>query len=371
MKKAELVEWALEAQRTAGRAALFAEEEQEELENLKKDLFQDRGELESLKKEIEAVKENKQLKEEIECLEVALAIVKDKHAVDKKNVHKLMDELKQLKEEVRETWVCDEESAINYVYENGDAYDDWVKGSTPYEELKDEKKEIEEQLAAFLKKDVELKEEMDQLKEREKGIMDYEHAGILGCDSYERFCQAMCELEYDEKWISEMKRDIKELKKENQNFKDICTEYLDGTEHTANPACLSAAVEGWTDEIVQLKEEKEGYDNCLCTCAAVIEALKKEIETLQAKNSTCAGVIESLKKEIETVQAKNIVMFDAISDHVHEEGDIADFEFEMDKDGCPIHPFTEIRIELNAEIKKLNEEKKEIEEQLAAFWMLS
>ena len=142
MKKAELVEWALEAQRTAGRAALFAEEEQEELENLKKDLFQDRGELESLKKEIEAVKENKQLKEEIECLEVALAIVKDKHAVDKKNVHKLMDELKQLKEEVRETWVCDEESAINYVYENGDAYDDWVKGSTPYEELLDEKKEL-------------------------------------------------------------------------------------------------------------------------------------------------------------------------------------------------------------------------------------
>ena len=56
-------------------------------------------------------------------------------------------------------------------------------------------------------------ETMEKLEARERGIMDYEHAGILGCDSYERFCQAMCELEYDEKWISELKREIKELKK--------------------------------------------------------------------------------------------------------------------------------------------------------------
>ena len=61
----------------------------------------------------------------------------------------------------------------------------------------------------------ELKAENEKLKEREKGIMDYEHAGILGCDSYERFCQAMCELEYDEKWISELKAENKKLKKEN------------------------------------------------------------------------------------------------------------------------------------------------------------
>tara|TARA_R110001599_G_scaffold217085_1_gene415351 strand:+ start:73 stop:438 length:366 start_codon:yes stop_codon:yes gene_type:complete len=55
-------------------------------------------------------------------------------------------------------------------------------------------------------------ETMEKLEASERGIMDYEHAGILGCDSYERFCQAMCELEHDEKWISELKRENKELK---------------------------------------------------------------------------------------------------------------------------------------------------------------
>ena len=81
------------------------------------------------------------------------------------------------------------------------------------EQEQEEVQEHQEQLESLLDHRDALREENKELKAREKGIMDYEHAGILGCDSYERFCQAMCELEYDEKWISELKREIKELKK--------------------------------------------------------------------------------------------------------------------------------------------------------------
>ena len=81
------------------------------------------------------------------------------------------------------------------------------------EQEQEEHDEYEEQLESLLDHRDALREENKELKAREKWIMDYEHAGILGCDSYERFCQAMCELEYDEKCISELKLEIKELNK--------------------------------------------------------------------------------------------------------------------------------------------------------------
>jgi hypothetical protein len=93
------------------------------------------------------------------------------------------------------------------------------------EEAEEELEEVEEEKESWIdraeKQKEELKElkesellELKELKEREKGIMEYEHLGLpRGSNSYERFCQAMCELEYDEKWISELKREIKELKK--------------------------------------------------------------------------------------------------------------------------------------------------------------
>ena len=80
MKKAELVEWALETQRTAGEAALFAEEDVEEPDRTE---AEDRcraflSELETLHDSV--VKENKQLKTEIdqlkdECMTPSLAFV--------------------------------------------------------------------------------------------------------------------------------------------------------------------------------------------------------------------------------------------------------------------------------------------------------
>tara|TARA_R110000796_G_C14327061_1_gene408645 strand:+ start:206 stop:532 length:327 start_codon:yes stop_codon:yes gene_type:complete len=58
-----------------------------------------------------------------------------------------------------------------------------------------------------------LKKENEKLKENEKGIMEEEDTGhILGCNSYEKFCQAICELNYNEKWITELKEENKKLK---------------------------------------------------------------------------------------------------------------------------------------------------------------
>ena len=58
-------------------------------------------------------------------------------------------------------------------------------------------------------------DKIKELKENELGIMEEEGTGhILGCNPYEKFCAAMSELNYDEKWISEMKIEIEKLKEE-------------------------------------------------------------------------------------------------------------------------------------------------------------
>jgi len=67
--------------------------------------------------------------------------------------------------------------------------------------------------------------------------------------------------------------------------------------------------------------------------------------------------------ENEALKAENIAMWDAISSHKCEESDIGDFELKKDKDGIPLHPFTAIRNELNAEIEKLKEEVKKLQEE--------
>ena len=67
-----------------------------------------------------------------------------------------------------------------------------------------------------------LKKENEKLKENEKGIMEEEDTGhILGCNSYEKFCQAICELNYNEKWITELKEENEKLKEENASMNVI------------------------------------------------------------------------------------------------------------------------------------------------------
>lgn len=66
-----------------------------------------------------------------------------------------------------------------------------------------------------------------ELKEQNDGIMNEEDTQhILGINSYEKFCQAMCELNFDEDLISELKKqneqleyELDEEKEEHENTK--------------------------------------------------------------------------------------------------------------------------------------------------------
>ena len=56
--------------------------------------------------------------------------------------------------------------------------------------------------------------EKAELKELTDGIMNESNTQhILGGNAYEKFCQAMCELNYDEKWITELKQEKAVLSK--------------------------------------------------------------------------------------------------------------------------------------------------------------
>ena len=60
-----------------------------------------------------------------------------------------------------------------------------------------------------------LTDENEKLKELTDEIMnDPTSTHILGCNAYEKFTQAMCELNHDEKWITELKAEIEKLKEQ-------------------------------------------------------------------------------------------------------------------------------------------------------------
>ena len=85
-----------------------------------------------------------------------------------------------------------EENAIQYVYENTDEYDDWVKGSTAYKELQEENKKLKE----------ENKKPLDDYQK----VLDY-MTGHNDCDVFDVHSD----------WIIE---EIKKLKKENKKLKE-------------------------------------------------------------------------------------------------------------------------------------------------------
>ena len=91
-----------------------------------------------------------------------------------------------------------------------------------------ERSELDELEGAFSS----LAKQVDELEEREKGIMEYDHLGVGGLNSYERFCQAMSELEYDEKWIQDLQKELAEAKGQITHLED--ERYVIGQIATAN-----------------------------------------------------------------------------------------------------------------------------------------
>ena len=97
-----------------------------------------------------------------------------------------------------------------------------------YEELNDLYKSRGEEIGRLNKELTSLEKENKELKEITDGIMNEEGTEyILGCNAHEKFCQAMCELNYDEEWITELKAENKELKQEVANHKEDWEELED------------------------------------------------------------------------------------------------------------------------------------------------
>ena len=136
-----------------------------------------------------------------------------------------IDELKQ-QNEYLESEVCRYANAIEEEYVPVFIHEEYKR------EMKETMDEMAEQL---LKQSAVLQfatEENNKLKELTDGIMEEEGTGhILGCNAYEKFCQAMSELNYDEKWIGELKKQNKDL------FKAWLYYWSDGGQGAEHPTC--------------------------------------------------------------------------------------------------------------------------------------
>ena len=110
-------------------------------------------EMENMKEEIEELKEKRDFFEKkydyyyckYEELGTMIEDAKDKEVI-----------IKNLKENQ-----LTEESAIKYIYENSDKYEDWIEGSTIYNDLKEKLIEEVEWIGSENK---ELKKEIEELK---------------------------------------------------------------------------------------------------------------------------------------------------------------------------------------------------------------
>jgi len=141
-------------------------------------------EREIMSKVIDGMKQEiKKLEEEKSAMKEALAEKFYKHYDDmgynKLNIARtvgpdlgrMVDHLIKENKELQEDQLT-EENAIQYVYENTDEYDDWVKGSTLYQELQEKNKKL--QFDYDTRGDIVkgLKETIDKLKEENKKLED-------------------------------------------------------------------------------------------------------------------------------------------------------------------------------------------------------
>ena len=90
---------------------------------------------------------------------------------------KLKEENKKLKEDE-----LTEESAIEYVYNHTDQYEDWIEGSTIYEELKEENKKLKDENKELKEQNEGLNEKYGDLKERCDEFPTENEMGLNVCD---------------------------------------------------------------------------------------------------------------------------------------------------------------------------------------------
>ena len=153
------------------------------------------------------------------------------------------------------------------------------------------------------------------------------------------------------KTVNDLKAEVEDLETQIMEYETTeRSDIEDLEEMTQEKAELEEKVE-------ELKEEADDKINDLKAKVEELEGWKNAVALLRQ-------CLQSWGVEIEELKAENIAMWDAISSHKCEESDIGDFELKKDKDGIPLHPFTAIRNELNAEIEKLKTKNESVED----FW---
>ena len=211
MKKAELVEHCLAAQQKMCRDALFASEEDEVDAQAVQSItlstvIKQRDELRAVNKKL--VKDIKELSEAKDKLNSAWA---------KKRDEIYSDHRKQIKEIKKEKMSCEFKKLKATIEELKDKIKDLKDENTEYRmtcpKLRCDIHSLKDSWKFSREENEKLKEEIKELKELTDGIMEESNTQhILGCNAYEKFIQAMTELNYDEKWIKELKDENEELK---------------------------------------------------------------------------------------------------------------------------------------------------------------
>ena len=144
------------------------------------------------------------------------------------------------------------------------------------------------------------KKENKELKEITEGIMNEEGTGhILGCNAYEKFCQAMCELNHDEEWITQLKEENKELKKQLEiankekkqktkilkKFKaDLIEEKQQKIETCEDSLVIMKAHEKLKEEVEELKAFKTKVEE-ECEASAVMNDMMARVEKAEGETN--------------------------------------------------------------------------------------
>jgi len=195
---------------------------------------------------VEALEEeNKKMEEEIEELKSNLDYDPEQAEIVCK------DFIKKLQEEQ-----LTEENAIQYVYENTDEYDDWVYGSTLYQELQEKNKKL--QLDYDTRGDIVkgLKETIDKLKEEHNEfneIWKTERITEQDIIDWRRQISDQCDL------IKKLKEENKKLKEMSRDkVRELVAEYFCGERVSRNPeVSTSYTIYDWDSEEESESEEEE------------------------------------------------------------------------------------------------------------------
>ena len=118
-----------------------------------------------------------------------------------------------------------------------------------YEKLCEEKDAEYEKMVEEKNEEI---SELDELRSMNTAIMEEpETSHILGCDAYEKFCQAICELNYDEKWIGDLKKEVAELKIEK-----VCLlDFLSGN-YNSEPAVKDIIKREYSQDFIDSNGER-------------------------------------------------------------------------------------------------------------------